>query len=263
MADIRKTLDVFVLELPDPGVTLFEQITRQFTCFSKLPTELRLQIWKAAFPSARNIDLSGPCLDAGYLQNSKSERRFIHQEKNLLKSQFPVTLAVNQESRAETQKHYDFMFPKREFAWELCEHDDCEVLPLWLDPDIDSIFINKWMKGDNLRKMVDDIAKNAPRALRKIRSLDIYNNYDRYPGSTVFLGDFDLILDFPSLHTIYFYATEYSDRLTQQEISSFKVAFAAWFQGLEKRQRKTSISKVYFRDQPRRAPLITLFSRNS
>jgi hypothetical protein len=268
MSGIRKTLDIFAQELPDPEVTLFEQITRQFTLFSKLPVELRLSVWKDAFSPARHVDLAGPCLETYAKDPSRdnipdSWLRYLrggnHQSRNNLKAYFPFTLAVNQESRAETQKHYAVTFPK-DVLHDLCGHDNCEPLPLWVNPDIDSIFISQSVKGESLGEMVEYISQTAPKVLQRIRALKIYNNYDSSFGSVAILGEFDLLLNFPSLRTVYFEASRWSDPFPANEIAKFKLDFRAWFQSLEKRQKKMGISQIYF--EGRFGPRVSLFLRD-
>ncbi len=72
--------------------------TSKFTVFRKLPTELRLKIWRSAFPRTGHFGIDHrPSTDSG-------ESRDVWDAEN--RAAPPVTLSVNQESRAETLKHY-------------------------------------------------------------------------------------------------------------------------------------------------------------
>lgn len=88
-AHAEYTLPLLKNELPDPSQELFHS---DFPLFSSLPVELRLKIWRHTFPPTRCIvtfaekDVKNVCFPG------------------------PLTIAwVNQESRAETLKHYQLM----------------------------------------------------------------------------------------------------------------------------------------------------------
>lgn len=75
----------------------------KFTCFQKLPAELRLRVWELAIPHGQTIRLKHIVLGEG-------SRSF-----KLLSDQFPSTLHVTRESRAVTLKlctyHIDAIRP--------------------------------------------------------------------------------------------------------------------------------------------------------
>jgi hypothetical protein len=57
-----ENLDIFDRELPDAHQQLSIQLGKDlemFTIFNELPIELRLKIWRLAFPAARKVNLCG------------------------------------------------------------------------------------------------------------------------------------------------------------------------------------------------------------
>lgn len=101
-------LTIFTFELPDPDQALFPNSGAAiFTCFPKFPMEVRLMIWRAAFPRARRIELrlqfyvSLRCDGMSFEQNRKrfGAPKYRGSRNN------PITLRLNRESRQETLKH--------------------------------------------------------------------------------------------------------------------------------------------------------------
>lgn len=87
-------LAVFTRELPDPERILFRQEVGQFILFATLPPEIRLRIWKSAFPPGRAV-----CLNSVRIPIRTSPPF----------PSLPVTAYVNEESRTETLKHYHIL----------------------------------------------------------------------------------------------------------------------------------------------------------
>jgi 2EXR family len=81
---IPKVLAIFEQLLPDPNQNLFTQ-DAQFTLFSELPPELRIEIWKMAFPAPRTYKL--------WNMMTLTRRPIIYH------TPLPVTALVCQESR--------------------------------------------------------------------------------------------------------------------------------------------------------------------
>jgi hypothetical protein len=57
-----ENLDIFDRELPDAHQQLSIQLGKDlemFTIFNEVPIELRLKIWRLAFPATRKVDLCG------------------------------------------------------------------------------------------------------------------------------------------------------------------------------------------------------------
>ncbi|KAK0125674.1 hypothetical protein ONS95_000323 [Cadophora gregata] len=77
-----------------------------FVLFPKLPLELRRIIWVESFPQPRSVDL----LRYEALQCPSENSEKVENTRKIAsyeaRAYFPVTLSVNQESRAETLRHY-------------------------------------------------------------------------------------------------------------------------------------------------------------
>jgi hypothetical protein len=95
-------LALLTIGLPDPDQQLFLRNTglEVFDIFDKLPTEIRLVIWRAALPPPRIVHLESECL---WAQSSRFFSRSRIQQKA---PPYPASLYVNRESRSETLKHY-------------------------------------------------------------------------------------------------------------------------------------------------------------
>ncbi|KAJ5033397.1 uncharacterized protein L3040_008514 [Drepanopeziza brunnea f. sp. 'multigermtubi'] len=92
--DLQGTSSDLEHTLPDADRRLFPQeVILRFHAFSRLPTELRLIIWKMCMPvRGRKIRIGSPAR-AGAVEVAS-----------------PVTLWVNRESRAETQRDYRLLW---------------------------------------------------------------------------------------------------------------------------------------------------------
>jgi hypothetical protein len=90
VVELSNNLSALLFELPDPDEELFCQSPHTFWLFSKLPLEIRLNIWRQTFPRRTHIMFTGPyrCLT---LRHTPAP---------------PVSSQVNFESRQETLLHY-------------------------------------------------------------------------------------------------------------------------------------------------------------
>ena len=88
----------------EPVVDAASEEPRTFTCFPKLPVELRLKIWGYASSVTRNVDIWARSLDI--------EIRYSFQRTLYFYSSLPppAVLHVNSESRCESLKYYDLDF---------------------------------------------------------------------------------------------------------------------------------------------------------
>jgi len=109
------------LELVDLKQQLFPQPS-VFTLFHKLPTELRLKIWRRTFSSPRQIEL-------GEVYPWRCEPRI------------PVSIWINVESRSETLKHYFLLDPR------LLEPPFSRRPALCFDPTKDLLCMNFYNLG--------------------------------------------------------------------------------------------------------------------
>ena len=101
------THSLLALELPDNTQALFTQQPKTpdtFHSFRHLPTELRLQIWRSAFPRSRKVCIS--------------------KEKRV--NGAPSTLFINRESRDETLRYYRVI--KGRGTQVLCFRSNYDVL---------------------------------------------------------------------------------------------------------------------------------------
>jgi len=281
MEDAQKSAALlFTHELPDPDVRLFGPVTRQFTVFPKLSIELRLQIWRASFPPARRVDLSG--LDSlsrsiYSMQYGDSHARAMkgksYASLSLSRAQFPKTLWVSQESRWETQKYYTVAFPKKYFGgMDLLDllrlepaspHQRCEKLPIWFNPDRDSVIVSERQLEmlDMLYDLRPSIPSQGPRFFSGLRTLEVATSW-KIGAGVPFLTDMNFLLRFPSLHTVLFHVERFGHTMTEREIKDFEEILKTWLQDPEKHDTRTSISEVYFKDAHPEAPQITLFLRD-
>ncbi|TAQ90696.1 hypothetical protein B7494_g971 [Chlorociboria aeruginascens] len=92
--------------MTEPTISLEE---REFTLFSRLPTELRVIIWKECYPKSRVIEVADNEHDGV--------------PKDI------VTLKINQESRHTTLEDYRLIYDHR-------------ASPIYFDPKIDFICVN-------------------------------------------------------------------------------------------------------------------------
>jgi len=134
MDDLAETLALILNELPDPDQELFFQplLATAFHSFPRLPTEVRLLIWRHAFPRARYIICKRLRRDA------ESYYTFVFPAS-------PITSRINAESRGETLKHYQ---PLEKSSSYICVSDKHKVVRpvevlLW-NKTGDRLRVNTW-----------------------------------------------------------------------------------------------------------------------
>jgi hypothetical protein len=99
-------LHLFTFELPDKEQQLSPQLGKDldtFTLFPELPLEVRLRIWRDAFPGPRFVHL-GP-LPIDFEEPFPREYNINYSRVKYFGSP-PITLRINPESRAETLRFY-------------------------------------------------------------------------------------------------------------------------------------------------------------
>jgi hypothetical protein len=101
-----------------------------FTLFPKLPIELRLMIWRDAFPRARpfNLNVFHNYRESSHWLDGKMSIKEWNAQHN---APLPITFQVSQESRAEALKHYTIIFPR---DLETLKHPGIVNRPLCLNP---------------------------------------------------------------------------------------------------------------------------------
>ncbi|KAE8444123.1 hypothetical protein EG329_000905 [Mollisiaceae sp. DMI_Dod_QoI] len=110
--EATRCLGLLNLELPDASQELVEQELHPrrstFTCFLRLPSELRLAVWKLLLPGRRLTKLVyyGTLWD----EDADVEITIVPWELRPRDPKLPVTLFVNQESRQYTQETYHIVF---------------------------------------------------------------------------------------------------------------------------------------------------------
>jgi hypothetical protein len=140
------TLKAFQEDLPDSHSDLFHHKDLVFTKFPKLPPELRLRIWRDTFPEEIRKFKIDPRVAGG-------------RPGRLLKASNPITLRINDESRAETLRYYKVLLEHANgFKNYYNPGIDCIVIyhwwPFWDKIFTDDRFIGwEWKGGDTARFM--------------------------------------------------------------------------------------------------------------
>jgi hypothetical protein len=108
-----------LLELPDTCQELAVQtLYHDFHHFSELPLELRLHIWRYAFPDPHEVPLS-----CGHGQPPLSPYKSIFP---------PITSRINRESRKETWLHYHLLLPPEKPNLRLCINPKRDNISIYL-----------------------------------------------------------------------------------------------------------------------------------
>jgi hypothetical protein len=157
----RECLLLFTFELPDPGIQLYIQLGKDldtFPLFPKSPLELRLKIWRGAFPMPRFVNLGPPCIGPCC--------KILHHE--VLRDQhvpLPVTLRINSESRIETLKCYTVV---------LRDQKDKRRRPLYFDHVRDKLYLGDccFWNNQQLLDWVEWLKSKVPGRLEKVKSLE-------------------------------------------------------------------------------------------
>jgi hypothetical protein len=142
--DIAEKLSLLAFEMADPEQDLSVQQpsygATTFTCIPKLALELRLMIWRAAFPRGRKLEV-------------EAQRRWY----NYYGPPLPSTLMINQESRKETLRHYLVYYQNDELlkrvpatARKLRSTRNVQKgpRPICYNPDRDLLFVPTWRLAD-------------------------------------------------------------------------------------------------------------------
>jgi hypothetical protein len=157
---------LLALELPDPKQELSPQnLGRKletFTCFPKLPPELRWMIWRLTFPGRRMIDfaLSVP-------RTAKLVGRRATDPK------LPIALYVNQESRSISLKTYYIIFQSQPI-FALKKETKPGIRPFCFDPKVDLVYVDfldillLWPRWDDEEPSGTDL-----KALDLIKSIEV------------------------------------------------------------------------------------------
>lgn len=166
--------------LPKSPITITQVDTPtkelSFTCFSRLPLEIRRKIWQSAF-QGRTVTLH-----VHTANQSCHYRSFISRGPkitlDLVQANMPITLRVNQESRYETLSHYK----------DLIQNPELFRDPLYFNSDLDTMALEvyyptrpgkdrSWVRqrgARNHQKMsldLRDLAERAPNILKVVKSL--------------------------------------------------------------------------------------------
>jgi len=156
------TSDINNPAAPNPPPAFLSPPSKTFTRFPNLPIELRLMIWRHAFPPSRRIKIyyfeemeMGSTVELGILP-------------------LPFTLHVNSESRRETLKHYCVVF-RQDFPHNRTQPQYKE-LPLCFDPAKDYLYLPIWSIGmDSQFEWIQYLDSKIPGGLEMIRFLEIRN----------------------------------------------------------------------------------------
>ena len=144
-----------------------EEISPRFVLFPNLPVEIRLQIFRAMFPHGRHV-----CLDADFPWTFNYEASVQSQNRLPL----PPTLSINQESRAETLKHYSIVFKSDSRCFN--GYEPFAERPFCFNPAIDSVYITfgSLDGGTNYRRFdvwIEYLNTQLPSGVNSIQSLEI------------------------------------------------------------------------------------------
>lgn len=165
----------------------------KFTIFGKLPTEMRLKIWRAYLcANPRYVDLEIQCLmypDQRYPNVYWGDDAEYNQRIADIKAQFPQTLLVNRESRCETLKTFSFLFnyrgsgqPRRRCFLHRKEKQTqaeaeagCHDIPIWINTKWDIVHLHLGGIFDEIRHNgpIAHIAKYAPEIFEKVQTLEV------------------------------------------------------------------------------------------
>jgi len=132
MEDVTKTLEPLPFASPGTEELSLQKLTPDtFTCFPKLPLEMRRMIWKASLPSRQCINLDTFLFSA---REQEDRSPFFATERNPTP---PTALHISQESRAVALEHYTVMF--NPWMTEQQIH-----MPLCIDPKVDLLHMSIW-----------------------------------------------------------------------------------------------------------------------
>ncbi|KAE9363606.1 hypothetical protein N431DRAFT_564235 [Stipitochalara longipes BDJ] len=150
--------------------------SESFTVFPKLVVELRLKVWRSAFPPPRHVKLD---LSYHFCEHDISPEIEAMQDHDL-SLPLPVTLFVNHESREETLRHYIVV-------WRSNMIDTVKGYiekPFCLDPSCDSVyFYSTWAHMEyqqgslNFYRWVIYLSNILSKAKKSIRYLEYLDDH--------------------------------------------------------------------------------------
>lgn len=170
--DITNTLRLLQLELPDYEQELSSQnlIPDTFTCFPRMPTEIRQMVWVIALPGRRLINLVPHSHDGGYRQSIRDKRD----------PKLPITLQVNRESRHVTLKHYRISYQRPRPSTNPLVYNPLErhagARCMCVDPNVDMFYIDM-KECFNSETRVAELYLQDPECFNSIRTLEIRRAY--------------------------------------------------------------------------------------
>ncbi|KAF8863006.1 hypothetical protein BDZ45DRAFT_686261 [Acephala macrosclerotiorum] len=166
-ADEERTyLEMLTEALPDFGRELFFH-HEKFDLFPELPVEIRLQIWRFAFPRPRHVSL-----DTGFGALPDEFIRWY----NSWGPQLPITLRINRESRVETLRRYTILYMRDFMRWGPIEYHDFPERPFCFDPVRDSLRLRYcWDRAGYMNRWLRYLHSMLPEGSKSIRALEIVN----------------------------------------------------------------------------------------
>ncbi|PQE24013.1 cyclin-like f-box protein [Rutstroemia sp. NJR-2017a WRK4] len=127
-----------------------------FDQFGLLPGELRCKIWRYSFPR-RQVNIR-----EGIARSSRETytTTFISRRWPISGEQLPVAAFVNQESRAETLRHYCRLYQYfDENSYWRQNHDLAIPRTIYFNPKLDTLFFTRAALGGNNEQLIDYVDK--------------------------------------------------------------------------------------------------------
>jgi hypothetical protein len=207
--DIAERFSLLTFEMADPEQDLSVQQpgygATTFTCFPKLPIELRLMIWRAAFPRGRMVEID-------------------FQEDHCVYSgpPLPSTLMINQESRKETLRHYLLYYQDDELLKKVpteasrlrsTRNVHKGPRPILYSPVRDLMFASYWIEDQSLSNALLELVAEKCKPIGKVPVLasDYFNHGPKWtalhpnPESVCVLANFH---DLKEIHCIKYPAVD-------------------------------------------------------
>lgn len=230
LPDVQWTRDILSHELPFPEILEVDMFPR----FPELPVEIRVKIWRGAFPDDCHRDLDFTC---GTTLGKLPQFQPPHGDRARLST--PVTLYINKESRLETLKEYSVLLPSQPEGGHLhrwgkrFDYNGCgkPTRPIILKASGDSAYmtheslknptwLNNWVWQTEIRLNPSELL----RAIRtqEIRDVEWAPYVDPTDDSILFwskrrkkheMWHLGTLVRFPSLEKLYFTCRTRSDRL--------------------------------------------------
>lgn len=152
----------------EPQIKKLSSPPSGFVRFKDLPPELRLMIWRHAFPPGRHFDIDSHWVERRRSRSAETSSQLPSTIRPT--PEFPVTLFVNYESRHETLRHYHMISPQD------CFGQMCKAKPFWINPRKDSLHfsflsIQRYLFDFSIwLKFLDN---RIPGGLRKFQGLEM------------------------------------------------------------------------------------------